>query len=74
MVGGVLSSLLVEWLKSVFNVSGKWVVLIVAVVSLVAALIYKTLLFFGYWEAFLGILMTAGAFYAFIIKNIPSEE
>jgi hypothetical protein len=73
---GVLVSLLVTAIKTVFKKDGKDPIgttgslLIVATISLIGAATYVTLTHFGYWSAFWKIITIAGAFYAYILKNI----
>lgn len=68
--GGVVVSLLVEFVKRKWNLSASGVMLFVAGLSLVGGIAYKVLLAYGMWEAFVGVLVAAGAFYAFVIKNV----
>lgn len=68
--GGVLVSLVVEFVKNKFKLNAAGVMLFVAGLSLVGGVAYKVLLAYGMWEAFVGVLVAAGAFYAFIIKNV----
>ena len=64
----VAVSLLAQWLKK-FS-PNEWATLgIVAVLSLVAAGVYTYLESSGYWQAFLNILVVAGAIYTYIIKR-----
>lgn len=70
MFGGVLVSLLVELVKKKFNLNAAGVMLFVAVLSLIGGFAYKAMLAYGLWEAFIGVLVASGAFYAFIIKNV----
>ena len=46
----------------------------VAVLSLVAATVYVSLSHFGYWDAFLRIITAAGAFYAFVTRNVQQQS
>jgi len=73
---GVIVSLLITFLKKfVFKNAGvTGSMLIVVLVSLMGAGIYTTLIHFGYWDAFLRIIAIAGAFYAYIIKNIKDLD
>lgn len=68
--GGVLVSLIVELTKKKFNLNMAGTMVFVAVLSLVGGVAYKVLLAYGMWEAVIGVLAAAGAFYAFIIKNV----
>lgn len=65
---GAIVSLLVQWLKQWSK--NEWTTLLaVLVLSLAGAAIYTLLVNTGYWELFSGILVTAGAFYAFILQR-----
>lgn len=68
--GGVLVSLLVEFLKGKFKTGTTGTLAIVAILSLVGGIAYTLLTHFGMWESFVGVLVAAGAFYAFIIKTV----
>jgi hypothetical membrane protein len=69
---GVLVSLLITFIKTKLwktaNVTGS--ILIVAAISLIGAGIYTALIHYGYWDAFWKIIVTAGAFYAYVTKNV----
>jgi hypothetical protein len=70
---GAIVSLIVQLLKS--KSTGQYATLaILAVLSLAAAGIYTVLVNTGYWEAVYGILVTAGAFYAFVIQRFEGPE
>lgn len=66
---GVIVSALVQWLKSVMKTSGYMTMLLLAVVALVASAGYTLLVHVGLWETVATVLLTAGSFYAFIIKT-----
>lgn len=68
--GGVLVSLIVELAKKKLKLNAGGIMLFVAVLSLFGGIAYKVLLAYGLWEAFIGVLVASGAFYAFIIKNV----
>lgn len=69
MLAGVAASLLIQWLKNWMRL-GEWGTLfIVLVVSFAVAAIYAVLQGLGLWEPFVGVLMTAGAVYTFIIRR-----
>ena len=66
---GVLVSIIAQVTKKVRDTK-EWANLaIVAGLSLGAAALYTWLGSAGYWDSVLGILTTAGAFYAFIITR-----
>lgn len=68
--GGVLVSLLVEFVKTKLKLSVFGVMVFVAVLSLIGGFAYQAMLAYGLWEAFIGVVVSAGAFYAFILKNV----
>lgn len=68
--GGVIISLVVEFAKNKLKLNAAGVMAFVAGLSLLGGVAYKVLLAYGLWEAFVGVLVAAGAFYAFIIKNV----
>lgn len=70
--GGVIVSLIVQWMKTAFNGNTAATMAAVVAMSLVGGIAYTLLTQFGLWESFLGVLTSAGAFYAFIIKNMQS--
>ena len=67
---GAIVSLLGQYLKNKFGTTSTGSLLLIVSISIIAALIMYFVDMFGYTEAFLQILTTAGAFYAFIINNI----
>lgn len=70
---GALISGLVEVIKKYLG-STPWVTrFILAVFSLVAAGIYYTISYFGYWETFYKIILSAGAIYAFVIRPLTEK-
>lgn len=67
---GAIVSLLVELLKKRFDTE-KWMTLsLVVVLALLAGLYRFVAQDFGFWEQTIQVLSYAGAFYAFIIKNL----
>ena len=68
--GGVIVSLLVQFIKTKFRLNVAGTMIFVAVLSLVGGFAYKAMLAYGLWEAFIGVLTASGAFYAFILKNV----
>lgn len=72
---GVAVSFLVQWLKVKFGPENEWRSLAVLAVScLVVAVLYTALREYGYWEAVVGILMTASTFYAIVLARFHSEK
>lgn len=72
--GGVAVSLLVQWLKKAFGTAKVGTMTIVVVLALVGGIGFQLLSHYGLWEAFIQVLVSAGAFYAFIVKNVSKEE
>lgn len=70
---GVIISGLVQWLKSKYKTGEYLTLLILAGVALFGAGLYTWLSHAGYWEAVYQLLVTAGAFYAFILKRFVSD-
>lgn len=69
LVVGSLVSLLVQWLKVQFGTE-EWKTLgILAILSLVAAGGYTYLVAVGYWETVFSVIVSAGAFYTFVIAR-----
>jgi len=66
---GPAVSLIVEWLKRVFGTSEYKTLGVLLVLSLVAAGIYTYLVTAGYWATTAEVLITAGAFYTFVIAR-----
>lgn len=67
--GGVIVSLLVTFIKKKAGTSTWGTMVSVVVLSLMAGGLYMSLVHFGYWESVLKVFATAGAFYAYVIKN-----
>lgn len=67
---GILISLLITIIKSKVKTGTTGSMLIVVGISLIGSAAYTALTHFGYWDAFLKIITIAGAFYAYIIKNV----
>lgn len=70
--GGIAVSLLVEYVKSKFKLSTESVLLLVVALSLAGGAAFYFLQVFGLWASVLQILISAGAFYAFIIRNLKN--
>ena len=73
LFGGIVISLVIEALKSQFNLSG-WktggVLVLMAMAGAVASFYLQKV---GLWASFLQIATTAGAFYAFFVRNIKQQ-
>ena len=70
--GGVIVSLVIEFVKSAFGGNKMATMAAVVVLSLLGGIVYALLTHFALWESFLGVFISAGAMYAFIIKNIKA--
>lgn len=70
MFGGVLVSLLVQYLKNKFKTNTAGTLGIVAILSLIGGAAYYFLQQYNMLDAVIQILVTAGAFYTFFLKNI----
>lgn len=62
-------SLLVQWLKTITNLSEYATLAVLFVISLIAAAVYTALQAAGYWETVASILVLAGSFYTFVIAR-----
>ena len=72
ILGGVGISILVTTLKKLFKADKQQTMSMVVILSLAGGLAYYFLGKFGLWESFLQVLVSAGAFYAFILKNMSA--
>lgn len=68
IIGSVVS-LFVEWLKSKTNMGEYQTLGAVLGVSIIGAIVYTFLVNVGYWQTVSSILITAGAFYTFVIAR-----
>ena len=66
---GSAVSLFVQWLKSKANMGEYQTLGVVIGVSLIASVVYTFFVAIGYWETVASILITAGAFYTFVIAR-----
>lgn len=71
--GGIIVSLIVQYIKNKMGTATTGTMLWVVGLSLLGGLAYSVLVHFGYWQSVVGVLTAAGAFYAFVIKNTKSE-
>jgi len=67
---GVLVSAVVQLIKKYAGTNTLTTVIATVILALGAAIASQVLSYYGWTEAFMQILTTAGAFYAFIIRNI----
>ena len=69
---GAFVSLIVQALK---KRGSEWSTLLtLIVICLAASAIYTALVAVGYWETVYQVLLTAGAFYAFVIQRFEGKE
>ena len=71
---GVVISLLVQYLKQALDTTKQGTLAIMAIIAIVGAIIFSVLDIYGLTDSLLQMVTTAGAFYAFIIKNVDSNE
>jgi hypothetical protein len=65
---GAVVSLIVQWAKQKFT--SEWQTLgFLLIISMGAAGLYAALVAVGYWQTIASVIMTAGAFYAFILQR-----
>ena len=64
---GIVVSTIVQFVKEKTKIPP---LAFVVALSLVASIVYSLLSRYGLWESFYQILVTAGAFYALIIRNV----
>ena len=70
---GIAVSLFIQLLKKYLNLSGLGTMSVVAGLAFGSSVAYYFLQKYGFLEAFLQIMTVAGAFYAFIIKNVKDS-
>ena len=70
LLGGVIVTGLVQFLKGKTKFSGVSAVAVTVVVSLVAAALYSGLSYYGFWEAFSKVFVDATVIYAVLIKSL----
>lgn len=66
---GVFVSGIIQFVKNKFALSEYATLAVLALIALAAAGIYTWLMAAGYWNSVYQILVTAGAFYAFILQR-----
>ena len=71
---GIVVSLLVQYMKTSFNLATTGTLLLVSGLSLVGAGGYFMLQKYGMLDSFLQIMTVAGAFYTFILKNALKDS
>ena len=70
---GVAISGLVQFIKTKYETTSFGTLSILAAISLLGAGLYTWLVTAGYWDAVYNILVTAGAFYAFILQRFETK-
>lgn len=71
---GVIVSGLVQFLKRRLGTNEMQTLTLVGVLSLVGAAIYISLVNAGLWETVYQVIVTAGAFYAFILQRLEPRR
>ena len=71
---GVVVSLVSQYSKKLFGTGEYQTLATVALLAFVGSGVYTWLSHAGYWGSFQQILITAGAFYAFIISRFPKAS
>ena len=74
LLAGAAVSVLVQVIKKYFGTDTVGTLAAVVVISVVGGLGFWYLQQVGYWEAFLQIVVSAGAVYGFIIKNVEDSR
>lgn len=74
VIVGAIVSLIVQVIKTKLGTSKMASLAAVIVLSLIGGAVYVTLKDTTYWQTILQILMAAGAFYAFIIKQLEPRD
>lgn len=69
---GAVVSLIVQYLKTKFGTDSYKTLGVLFIISLIASAMYNYLVAIGYWQTVAGILITAGAFYTFVIARFES--
>jgi hypothetical protein len=72
LIIGAFISLVVQALKK--QGSAFWTMATLVVLCLTAAGVYTALASVGYWDTVYQVLVTAGAFYAFVIQRFEGKE
>ena len=67
---GIVVSLLVQVIKVNNNLSKVQTLMVVAFISFITAILFKALMHYGLWEAFIAIVVSTGAIYTFILKHM----
>lgn len=68
--GGVVVSLIVQVIKKKMGTATLGTLSVVVGLSIIGGVAYEILLNYGLWQSALSVLTAAGAFYAFVIRNV----
>lgn len=71
---GIIVSLIITVIKNKYKIGTSGSMALVVVMALVSSVGYVAISHFGYWEIFWKIITIAGAFYAYVIKNIKDAK
>lgn len=74
VIVGVIVSFIVQVIKLYLGTSKLWTLAAVIVLSLIGGGVYVALKDTAYVQTILQVLMAAGAFYTFIIKNFENRD
>ena len=74
IVLGVGVSSLVQFIKNKYGTTTTGTLAILAGISVLGAGLYTWLSSAGYWDSIYNILVTAGAFYTFILARFENKE
>lgn len=69
LLGGAVVSLFIQFIKDLLPGNQLAPILAIMVISIVGAAAMHTLQWFGWWDAFSQVFVTAGAFYAYILRT-----
>jgi hypothetical protein len=72
IIVGAVVSLIAQVVKKYFGTNEYTTLAVVLGLAIVGAFAYSVLVSVGYWENFLLVLTSAGAFYTFIIERFKS--
>lgn len=71
---GVAVSLFIQWLKNKLSTSSSQTLGVLLLVAFAAAAFYTIIVSAGFWPVIRDVLITAGAFYAFIIQRFDQSR
>ena len=73
LIGAIVTGVM-QIIKKYFGTTGWMTYLVLALLSLAAALVYYVIVEFGYWEIFYKVVLSAGAIYAFIVRPLTNNN